>query len=440
MNNPVKLLIQFLATTIWLIQIGICQAQQDKFQNAKIAVGKGDYHAAIKIYDAIISEYRDKDQAIVARAYFEQSDVYNLLSDKKSQEEALRKAIQADPKNLVYRRKLAILYEKSERLAEAIDQYEEILKLDTTDTNVLNKLRELYEQLVISHRVETKKYLNYLQQAIQVNPRDTEANLMLAKFYEEQQMFEKAKKQYYVVLQYEHDNADAREGLARIQMLIRTYREGKKVYTTAEALKPFPFSVDRIIDSLRLAQIAFNAPETMRVRETWQVVLLMSMSIPSARLLSGFYILLDTSKIGRIYEDTVKVGTKMEAHLSGHGFIVKPITPIAQLVSEDDHTRWEWTIIAEEQGIAMLYLTLNTFIEYGSKEITQTIQTYRKPVFVYVKPIDGLLALIDKHISWIAGIIGGIIGAIVSHRLTLSHQMKDKKMSSAKKKSTGKKS
>jgi hypothetical protein len=184
-------------------------------------------------------------------------------------------------------------------------------------------------------------------------------------------------------------------------------------------------AIDEMIDQLKDASIVFNAPETMRVKETSQILLLMSKGLTSEVLTSKLMAnIADTNMIGKLYKDSVKVSTKMEAHLSGDGFTVRPITPIAQLVREKDETCWEWVVIAEEQGNRTLYLTLNAFIDYDGEKMTQTIQTYRKKIFVYVRPTDAVLAWIDRNIPWIAGLLGVILGAIIAHNLTLSHEKK----------------
>jgi len=155
-------------------------------------------------------------------------------------------------------------------------------------------------------------------------------------------------------------------------------------------------TIDKIIADLKRANIAFNAPETSKVKETWPVILLMSTGLSSNSLESQISsIIPDIKKMGKIYKDSVRVSTRMEAHLSGYGFTVTPVTPIQQLIRDDAETRWEWVITAEKEGMSILYLTLNAFINCNGEQVTQTIQTYRKTIYVYVEPADLILAWFD---------------------------------------------
>jgi len=181
--------------------------------------------------------------------------------------------------------------------------------------------------------------------------------------------------------------------------------------------------IDRIIEELRKANIVFNAPETMMIKETRQIVLLMSTGLSKKFLeakISKF--ISDSAKIGKIHTDTVKVSARMEAHLTGDGIIVRPITPITQLVREKEETRWEWTIAADEAGDKTLYLTLNAFINHNKEEVTQTIETYRRKIHVYVEPTTILLAWLDKHVAWIAGFIGSIATLFLGYYLAIANE------------------
>ncbi len=186
-------------------------------------------------------------------------------------------------------------------------------------------------------------------------------------------------------------------------------------------------NIDKIIAELRDAMLTFNAPDTMIVGETRQILLLMSMKLPKVSLQKQLKTgLLDTTKIGRIYLTTIKATEKMVAHLTGLGFTVKPITEIAQLVKGKGSTRWEWIIKADESGMQILYLTLNAHIDYKGEQITQTIQTFRQEIFVYVRPTTIILKLIEKHIAWIAGFFSSVITLFLGYYLAILKERKKK--------------
>ena len=176
--------------------------------------------------------------------------------------------------------------------------------------------------------------------------------------------------------------------------------------------------IDEIIKNLDNAHIAFTAPDTMLLNENWQVFLLMSRGLSSSQLASKIPLLVsDSSKIGRIFKETVKVDEQMEAHLNGQGFSIKAITETRQLVLTEGETRWEWQITAEKAGMVTLFLTLNAVIHYKGDQIILTIETYRRNIYVYVKTKNKIFSWFNRNIAWISGIICSIVTLFLGYFL-----------------------
>jgi hypothetical protein len=187
---------------------------------------------------------------------------------------------------------------------------------------------------------------------------------------------------------------------------------------------------DNIIKHLKNANIAFNVPETMRVQETSQIILLMSLGmIVDSLTIDIPKLISDKSKLGKIWTDKVKVSSKMEAYVTGESFTVSSITPIQQLIFEKEITCWEWIVTAQQPGVRVLYLTLNAMIDYEGEITTQTIQTYRKKIYVYVLKREAIMAWINRNISWLAGglfsiftLFLGFYLAIIKKRIEDKHE------------------
>lgn len=178
-------------------------------------------------------------------------------------------------------------------------------------------------------------------------------------------------------------------------------------------------TIDKIIENLENANIAFNAPESLKVDESWSILLLVSTGQTTDSLRAELTsILNDKTKVGVVIVEEVKVSEEIEASLTGFGFTLKPVTQIRQLVKEKGYTRWEWIIKGEVTGRQVLYLTINAIIDYKGIQKTQTIQTFRKEIFIYIKSSTAFISFLSKNISWIAGICGSIFSLLLGYYLS----------------------
>jgi hypothetical protein len=170
----------------------------------------------------------------------------------------------------------------------------------------------------------------------------------------------------------------------------------------------------------------------MMVDESRQVVLLMSTGLLGAALEENIRLILhDATKAARIDTDSVKISLTMEAHLSGKGFTITPLTPIEQIVLHQGFTRWEWTVHAIEPGTKILFLTLNALVGNNGETTRHTIQTYRKEVVVNVAALNAIAAWVDKNRDWLiaalSSALAAFLGAFFTYRYTLL--LKNGKMS-----------
>ncbi len=165
-------------------------------------------------------------------------------------------------------------------------------------------------------------------------------------------------------------------------------------------------SIQQILSKYRSAKLSFNIPDSMWLEKSYQIVLLVSTGMAGELLVSHLISQIGkTHEVGSLYTDSVRVSTKLEAHLNGQDFSITPITSIQQVIFEDKPTKWEWIVTPRKSGSKTLFLTLNAFCFFQEQEITQTIETYRRPIIVHVK-------MTSRIIKWISKLAGVLITAI----------------------------
>jgi hypothetical protein len=74
----------------------------------------------------------------------------------------------------------------------------------------------------------------------------------------------------------------------------------------------------------------------------------------------------------------------MEAHLSGVGFKVEPITPERQAVTASERTEWRWQIEPTRTGRLSLHLTLSANLDVAGRSVPRTMRTFEHDIEVEV--------------------------------------------------------
>lgn len=159
--------------------------------------------------------------------------------------------------------------------------------------------------------------------------------------------------------------------------------------------EPPPASwVDTVIDSLRVGDIAFSTPESVRLNETTSVVLLLSLQKHAeslARVLEGR---VETA-------EGIKISPEMEAVLVGDGFKITPVTPTKQVVGSFNTTRWEWKITPNTKGNQELHLSLNARVQVEGKDSPYVVQTFTKRILVEVTLADTFRTFLKENWQWL---------------------------------------
>lgn len=137
-------------------------------------------------------------------------------------------------------------------------------------------------------------------------------------------------------------------------------------------------TVDEILARLELANVAFNAPTQLQLHEVSLIQLLLSTKESIEALQSAL------TAAGERSGARARISNQMEAHLSGTGFRVEPITPERQAVSAAERTEWRWQIEPTQTGTLHLDLTLSADLQVDGQSVPRMIQTFERTIEVKV--------------------------------------------------------
>jgi hypothetical protein len=154
-------------------------------------------------------------------------------------------------------------------------------------------------------------------------------------------------------------------------------------------------TIDSLIAGLRLANVAFNAPTTMRLDRPMVIQLLLSGKQPIRELKQKL------TALGEQEGAQIRASDAMEADLAGAGFDIVPVTPTVQLVSRDEMTEWQWEVTPTEAGDRRLHLTLSALIDLGSSEKPYTVRTFQRTLVVNVPLRVRLETFVDENWQWL---------------------------------------
>jgi hypothetical protein len=154
-------------------------------------------------------------------------------------------------------------------------------------------------------------------------------------------------------------------------------------------------AIDQTLKKMEQANIAFNAPSSMRLNETAVI-----------HLVLGFEKEIDELKQmiqgeGEREGARIRVTCRMKASLTGSNFSIKKITPEMQLLSKSEVTEWRWEVKPASEGRQNLHLTLTAFIDADGKSTPRAIRTFDRMISVEVTFRDRISAFIEENWQWL---------------------------------------
>ena len=155
-----------------------------------------------------------------------------------------------------------------------------------------------------------------------------------------------------------------------------------------------PSEVDRLLEGLQSANIAFNTPKSLGYGRTFEIKLELSTN-KSPKELAGMI-----HEAGERETASVKISNEMDARLTGEQFQITAVRPERQAVSANG-TEWSWDIKPKELGRQRLHLTLDAVLKIDNHESTYTLKTFDRTIGVNVVWPDTVLSFLGKYWQWV---------------------------------------
>jgi hypothetical protein len=195
---------------------------------------------------------------------------------------------------------------------------------------------------------------------------------------------------------------------ALISIFLLSSCEQKTETSGSSEATPHPVneSLDSALRRMEWGNIAFNAPRSMGYGETIVIHLGLDPTKSLSELESSI------QEAGEKEGARVQIAPRMEAHLTGEGFDITPVTPESQPVSMEGRTDWKWDIRPKRFGSQSLHLSLNALLKIDGESSTRTIETFDKDISVNIVLPTSLIAYPQDH--WeISAAVGGAILAFL---------------------------
>lgn len=163
--------------------------------------------------------------------------------------------------------------------------------------------------------------------------------------------------------------------------------------------------IDKIVKGLEWGNIVFNAPTSIRFKETETIELLLSHSVSIQELQTQL------EKANQIESASVEVSNRMEARLSGTGFQIEALFPEVQTVSSKGVIQWKWYATPTEHGLQHLHLTLSAILTVSDRDAPFVIRTFDRTIDVEISLAQRASGFFSKNWKWLwAAILVPIVG------------------------------
>jgi len=198
------------------------------------------------------------------------------------------------------------------------------------------------------------------------------------------------------------------------------------VNTQTPTLTPTPTPenlADRIRRVMPKGNVVYDPPATMNLEETKLVNLMLGPTKTVEELVK----MIPDRQGRQIQSDNVQWHGYMQAEMTGTDFDITPVTSAKQLVSEQELTKWSWSIKPKKPGKQTLYLTLYALVDEGGAEKPLVIRPFDpKEIVVDITLYQraGLvLATVGSHMEWV---LTAIIGLFIPFTLWVRNRAKVK--------------
>jgi hypothetical protein len=175
--------------------------------------------------------------------------------------------------------------------------------------------------------------------------------------------------------------------------------------------------IDKIVKELEWGNIVFNAPTSMRFKETEAIELLLSHSVSIQELRTQL------EKANGIESASVQISNRIEARLSGTGFQVEALFPEVQTVGSKGVIQWKWYVTPTEHGLQRLHLTLSAILTVSDRDAPFVIRTFDRTIDVEISLAQRASSFFSKNWKWLwAAILVPVVGYLWRRHYKAKHE------------------
>jgi tetratricopeptide (TPR) repeat protein len=226
------------------------------FIDGSLFESKNEYaQAIIEFQDAL--RY-DKDPAI----YYALAKNYSALNKFALAAEAAREAVKLDSANITYGETLAEIYIKAFQIDEAIAEYREILRIDSTHVQSMFNLAQL---LSPKHPLQA---LEIYDKILQRNGPDWEVLFKAAELNSSLRRYDKAAAAFEQMVKIDPSNLSLKQNLG--EMYVRSEQYGKALAIFTELLESDSKNVDLRV---ALGELYLHQEKWERAREQFEIIM-----------------------------------------------------------------------------------------------------------------------------------------------------------------------
>jgi len=175
----------------------------------------------------------------------------------------------------------------------------------------------------------------------------------------------------------------------------------------AEAMAAAPESsaAGAMADSVRTAQIRYNAPETMQLNMPIDLRLAIDATgmTPPDELFEGLE--------GEVRGGEAELTPQVTATLTGSGFDIRPLKPARQVLPSDRAATWQWEVTPRSEGRRTLIL--DVFAHPGGGDAAASVREFRDEIEVQVSTLSKVLAFAQSA-DPLVGFSGGALSFVLA--------------------------
>lgn len=153
--------------------------------------------------------------------------------------------------------------------------------------------------------------------------------------------------------------------------------------------------IERILEKMKEANISFNTPPSMNLKEIVEIQLVLSLM----KQIEELEQMIEAK--GEKESARINVSNRMEARLSSTDFEINAIMPEEQAITLSGVTEWKWEIKPKRTGNLRLHLTLTAIFTVDGEKTKRAIRTFDKTIEIQVTLWQTTSTFISQNWQWL---------------------------------------